>query len=220
MFIESASPDPVANLNYLEYCDTITNFKSLSIKNIEAKIELEEEKYDAKVSVYYVPDSILFLSAVNTGFEIVRIGITKDSTVYINRIDKIVVIIKERENGYGTPLNFNDIQLLINKLKLCQKATNFVKTDEGVLLDRSIQDIAKKIYLNSEVFALEKFEFFHKKTGEYVVGEKLAKNEFLVYANFIVDDLTISTTGGDLERNKMQDVNLNFNTRKYSVLYY
>lgn len=205
--------------NSMALCDSLTPLKSLYIKNIQAEISLDEEKYDARLSIYYVRDSIFFISAVNAGFEIVRIGITPDSTVYINRLDKMVFIYKDEDLGYSAPIDFEDIQYLVNKEKPCSERLELIYTNNELSIDRSVMDIRKKIVYSAANLSTMRFEFFHKKTNEYIVGEESVPGEFSLFANFIVENLTIKTSGGVLEMNKFVDVNMRFNVRKYEVLY-
>lgn len=128
------------------YCDSISPYKSLYINKISAELTLGEEHYDARVSLYYIPDSIFFISAVNSGFEIVRIGIMKDSTVYINRLDKMMFIYMQKEEGALPPVNFNDFELLINRQLLCSYASIQRIREGELIVDNSTQNIEKRVF--------------------------------------------------------------------------
>ena len=190
------------------------------VSKISAEITLDEEKYDTRLSVYYIPDTIFYISAVNAGFEIVRIGVTPDSTVYINRLDKFVYIYKSSELGYPPPVSFEDFEYLMNQKKACKAEKVRVKETNLASLDRSLKDVEKLIYYDYEQMRMEKFEFFQKKTGEYVVGERRKENSYLIYSNYIMDNLTIEAEGGEIERNKKLEINLSVNKRKYDILYF
>jgi hypothetical protein len=202
------------------YCDTLKSYKSLYINKISAEITIGEEIYEAKVSVFYVPDSIFFVSAVNTGFEIVRIGIMRDSTVYINRLDKMVFIYKNVELGAPSPVNFADFELLFNRMKFCSIPSMGLSRDGNYVVDKSTQNITKKAYFSDLDFSLRKFEFFQKKTSEYVLGERRGHDEFIIYCNYIIDDLMLKTSGGVMEYDKEMNINLGVNKNKYETIYF
>jgi hypothetical protein len=168
--------------------------------------------------MYYVPDSILFVSAVNSGFEIVRIAMMPDSTVYINRIDKLVMVLREENSGNKPPINFFDLEYMMNKIKLCGGKQDIKPVDNYYVIDRSLKDIGKKIYFSSTDMKVQKFEFFNKKSGEYIVGECLPTGGFTIYSNYLVEDLTIKANGGILKYNENHDINMGFNKRKYEIV--
>ncbi len=203
----------------ISFCDSIKVFKTLYINKIDAKITINQEEFDAKVSIYYVPDSIFFLSAVNSGFEAVRIGILKDSTVYINRIDKIVYIIENTLPGFSPPVLFEDLEWLIDKVKICEVENKNLVLGKEILIDRSVKDIDRVIYFRLEDLALNKFEFLHKKTGEYVVGERMGEGKFVIYSNYIVEDIKIEAIGGSIEYDRQLDIDLTVNMKKYELLH-
>ena len=66
---------------------------------------------------------------------------------------------------------------------------------------------------------VNKFEFFQKKTGEYVVGEMNDEKKIIIYSNYIVDDLTLQAEGGAVEYDRILNVNLSVNSRKYTIVY-
>jgi hypothetical protein len=207
-------------LDFNTYCDSLKSFKSLYINKIDAKISFDKEDYDARVSVYYVPDSIFFVSAVNSGFEIVRIAITNDSIVYINRLDKLVYIFKTSEFGAPPPLDFDDLELLVNKNKLCNAKVKRVGEKNELIIDLSKQDIGKEIRYSKVDFSLQKFEFFQKKTSEYVVGERSGENDFVIYSNYLMGDLIFQTTGGVIQYDKDLNIDLSVNRNKYDIVYF
>lgn len=201
-------------------CDSVFNFKTLYISRIDANIEIGEENYDAKLMLYYIPDSILFLSVVSTGFEIVRVGVVPDSTIYINRIDKMVYIYRHSDTGFESPIRFYDIELLLNKSKQCSFSKKMVDRNLNILIDNSVQDIKKQLIISGVSLKLDKFEFFQKKTAEYIVGERTNDMEFTIYSNFFVDDVVLRTSGGVIEYDKKIDIDLSFNRNKYDTIYY
>lgn len=201
------------------FCDSSKSFKTLYISGIDAKIYINNEEYSSRVSVYYLPDSIFLLSAVNAGFEIVRVGISPDSTVYINRLEKLAFIIQNKGTGYAPPVLFGDLERLVNKRILCNSREAKRISDSTLLVDRSVQDITKKMYFSMPGLQTSKFEFFQKKSGEYVVGEMKDKKKIIIYSNYIVDDLKLEAEGGDIEYDRILNVNLSVNKRKYDIIH-
>jgi hypothetical protein len=210
---------PEVSGSFLAFCDSAKPFKSLYIKGIDANILLNEEEYNSRVSLYYLPDSVFMISAVNAGFEIVRVGVSRDSTIYINRLDKLAYVIKNKEMGAPPPVLFEDLECLVNRMLLCESGDTERINDSILLVDRSVKDIAKKIYFHIPVPQVWKFEFFQKKTGEYVVGEMKDEKKIIIYSNFIVDDLMLQAEGGDVEYDRILNVNLSVNKRKYEIVY-
>jgi len=200
-------------------CDSLKEYKSLYISKINADIQLDKQNYSAKVSFYYLPDSIMYASAINSGFEILRIGVTKDSIVYINRLDKLVFIFRNSKLEYPPPINFSDLEVMINRLKLCTQSRKKNTDKKNINIDLSERDIDKRIIVERADLMINKFEFFQKKTSEYIVGERSDSNDFIIYSNFIVDDLMLKVSGGDIEYNKRLKIDLDFNRTKYDIVY-
>jgi hypothetical protein len=213
----TAAPAELGGLS--DYCSNLQPYKTLYISDIDAQIQIDDDTYNARVSLYYLPDSLFLLTAVNSGFEIVRLGVTPDSTVYINRLDKLMYIIRNGSEGFAPPVLFRDLEHMINKQMICEDSGVESVDVHTLLVDRSEQDIAKKIYFNLPGLLVSKFEFFHKKTGEYVVGEMDAEQKIVIYSNYIVDNLTLQAEGGKPEYDKILDVNLSVNKRKYNIIY-
>lgn len=205
---------------YTVCCDSLKTFNSQHIRNINAAIYLGEEQYNARVSLYYIPDSLFFMSAVNSGFEIVRIGILPDSIVYINRLDKAVYV--KNFDGFTppSPLLFKDLEFLLNPHLVCDENDKIQIGDGTILVDRSVKDIAREIFYRVDDLTPIKFEFFQKKTGEYVVGEFTSDGIFVVYSNYIVKDLKIEARGGRIEYNRFINFDLHVNRKKYDIYYF
>jgi hypothetical protein len=197
------------------FCDTMNEIESLFIGKIDAVFEIEEETYDAKLTVYYVPDSMLFISASNTGFEIVRALITPDSLILINRLDKLVYFQHFNTSDNVDPVNFQDVEFLINKLHICAYKAQLNLDENRIFLDRSVQDVTKVIQYRVNDLKIERFEFFQKKTNEYVVGEVNEKDELIIYSNYVMDDVKIIAKKGSVEVNRKVEVNMDVNKRKY-----
>ncbi len=203
-----------------KFCDSVQlQYKSLYINNIEANLFVEDEEYNAKISVYYQPDSIFFVSGINSGFEIVRIGMTKDSIVYINRLDKIMVILNTEDNDLEDLITFEDVAGLLDKKLLCTQRESLRKEKSTYVLDYSSGVIRRKLTFDAENLHMRSFEFFQKKTSEYIVGELNEIDSMTIYSNFLVDEMVLKTHGGDLTFNKKMNINLEVNRRKYEVIH-
>jgi hypothetical protein len=196
-------------------CDSLQTHNSQYINKINAVISLNDEQYNARVSIYYIPDSVFYMSAVNSGFEIVRIGILPDSIVYINRLDKMVYVGNLDDFAAPTPLLFNDLEFLLNRKLVCDEVA-MRKMDNGtVTIDRSVKDVAKEISYEVDNLTPIGFEFFQKKTGEYIVGELTADGIFVIYSNYIVENLKIEARNGEIEYNRDINIDLSVNRKKY-----
>ncbi|MEX0982278.1 MAG: hypothetical protein WD577_13120 [Bacteroidales bacterium] len=207
----------IENVETESYCDSIKSFKALYMSKINAKVILKEEQYNAKLSIYYIPDSVFFVSATNSGFEIVRIGVFKDSTVYINRVENVVFIVKLMELGFPAPISFEDIEYLVNKQLICNGFD--VSGDSSITVNRSINNVVKEIEYSSVNFSLKRFEFFQKKTGEYVVGKQTLTNGIVIYSNYLLGHFMIEGSEGEIEYDREINVDLSINRRKYDIVY-
>ena len=147
-----------------------------------------------------------------------RAALTPDSLVFINRIDRIVYTHKEKDLGYKAPLEFADLELLLNKLLICRELSNSVSTNDQLVFDISVPNITKKITHKDNSLKMSKFEFFHKKTGEYIVGESREGDSIFVYSNYLFDDVEIVAVGGEHSLNEEIKVDISFNRNKYLLI--
>ncbi|MFC2089604.1 DUF4292 domain-containing protein [Bacteroidota bacterium] len=215
-----ADGNSTETINLEQWCDSAqVIYKTLYINKIDVNLEIEEQEYDAKLSVYYIPDSVFYVSAVNSGFEIVRMGLTKDSLVYINRLDKVVIIIKMEDLGYEDLITFSHLEDVVNPARICMKKDLLEQKDNKYILDDSSKDIRREISFTKLDLTMSSFEFFHKKTSEYIVGERTNLNEITIYSNYLVDELVLKTYGGQLTFNKELNINLEVNRNKYDIVY-
>jgi hypothetical protein len=201
------------------FCDTTNSFKTLYYNKIKARLKLGEDQYSAKLSLYYRPDSIIFVSAVNAGFEIMRIGVFVDSIVYINRFDKMVYVLKTSEERSATPVTFEDMEYLMNNQSIREEENFQVIGDTAIVVNRSLKNVVKEIEYSAEDVTLKRFEFFQKKTGEYVVGQISGKNNIVIYSNFIVGHFIFEGSEGEVEYNREIKVDLSINRKKYDIVY-
>jgi len=101
-------------------CSTSDTVSSVLIKKAETLFISSGERYEALISIYAIKDSLVYVSAVNSGFEILRAAVDRDTIRVIDRINKIVYIspVKKRF-GHQNPMNFKDIQSLVSRYYLC-----------------------------------------------------------------------------------------------------
>ncbi|MCF8345677.1 MAG: hypothetical protein K9G38_00585 [Bacteroidales bacterium] len=208
-----------ADISVATACDSIMSYSSLYINRIAAEIFMGNDVYESRVSLYYLPDSLFVLSAVSAGFEMVRIGMNRDSTVYINRLDKLVYIFKESPEEQPPPVQFEDLEYLLNRPLLCDAIGKWEYRDKDILINRSLENIDKEIRYYDNTLKIKEFQFFQKKTGEYIVGEWKDGNVFVIYSNFIFDDFRIEAGKGNVQFDKKISVNLQVNQEKYDIRY-
>lgn len=206
--------------SWRNHCDSLQFYETLYMSRVSADVIIGQNTYNSRLALYYVPDSLFFISAVNAGFEIVRIGITRDSAVFINRIDKLAFIYKSGEGGNPPPLEFQDLEYLVNKRIVCDYKGTTINRDTVVVVNRSLRDVTKVINYSDNDLSLRRFEFFQKKTGEYIVGEKAGDRRLVIFSNYIVGDLQIEAYGGQVELNRKMNVDMTINRKKYHITYF
>ena len=59
------------------------------------------------------------------------------------------------------------------------------------------------------------FEFYHQKTGKYLMGEKTV-NGYKIYSNFMISEFEIIANGGEVSYNKEVRIKMNVNPRRYT----
>jgi len=190
---------------------------SILISNAEAILTFDDQRYEVGITLYSKRDSIIYLSAVNSGFEILRASVMKDSIKVINRIDNIVYSAPlVRRFGYQYPVSFYDLQSLISNYYLCDYL-EFAKDDHqnSIVFDFDVINIKKRITLNRKDLGLNIFEFYHQQTDRYLMGER-RDNSFKIYSNFMITDFEISASGGKLTFNRDIKVKMEVNPRRYT----
>jgi hypothetical protein len=194
--------------------DTI---RSVLIKKAEAVLTYDQERYEVNLTLYSRRDSIIYLSAVNSGFEILRASVNRDSIKVIDRMNKIVYRSPlQRRFGYQYPVNFNDLQNLIDGGYLCEYLTNG-KDDQlnSIVFDFDESNIKKRILLDRLDQSLRIFEFYHQKTDRYIMGEKL-NDAIRIYSNFMITDIEILASGGERIVNRDIKIKMEVNARRYT----
>lgn len=201
----------------VQYCMDSDTIRSILINKAEAILTFDNERYEVNITLYSKRDSIIYLSAVNSGFEILRASVKHDSIKVINRLDKIVYRAPlKRKFGYQYPVGFNDLQNLIANFYLCDDL-ELAKDDHqnNIVFEFDENNIKKRISLNREGLDLILFEFYHQKTDRYLMGERRDKS-FKIYSNFMITEFEISASGGNRTFNRDIVVKMEVNPRKYT----
>ncbi len=116
-----------------EACSGADTIRSILISKAETVFLLDDKKYEAQVSIYAVEDSLIYVSAVNSGFEIIRALVEPDTIQVIDRVNKVLYRTPVRKRfGYQNPLNFRDIQNLVSCHYLCDDLAVSRKVDNHI----------------------------------------------------------------------------------------
>jgi hypothetical protein len=210
-------PEGMEGLSQL--CPALDTIQSILISKSEAILLFDKERYEVSVTLFSKKDSIIYLSAVNSGFEILRGSIDEDTIRMIDRLNKIVyrTPLKKRF-GYQHPVNFNNLQSLISKYYLCNKLdVASENANNQISFEFDETNIKKRISLDRSSFQMQKFEFYHSKTSEYIMGER-TEGGIRIFSNFIISDFEIFGSGGTVSYNKDIKVKMNVNPGRYSFV--
>lgn len=200
-----------------QQCVSLDSVQSLLIKKAEAILMFDNERYEVTVTLYSKRDSIIYLSAVNTGYEIIRASVDKDSIKVIDRLNRIVYrTALKRKFGYQFPVSFNDLQNLIGRFYLCDDL-ELAEDDliQNVKFEFDENYIKKRINLDRESLKLNMFEFYHQKTDQYLMGER-SGDKLKVYSNFMISKFEMQAKGGSVLYNQEIPVKMKVNPRKYT----
>jgi len=200
-----------------ERCTGSDTIRSVLIKKAEAVLTYDQERYEVNLTLYSKRDSIIYLSAVNSGFEILRAAVDHDSIKVIDRMNKIVYRSPlQRRFGYQYPVNFKDLQNLIDRGYLCQYM--HVGRDDkqsNIVFEFDEEHIKKRILLNRIDLGLNVFEFYHQRTNSYIMGEK-TEDAVKIYSNFMITDIEIIASGGERTINRDIKIKMDVNPRRYT----
>ncbi len=225
--LSNAGTDPVAekktSVPGLEgfglLCQASDSISSVYISKAEAVFSSNEERYEAFVSIYALRDSLIYMSVVNSGFELIRATVDQDSIMVIDRLNKVVYCSPvQKRLGYQNPVNFSDIQNLVSRYYLCEEIDRGNEIDFtrlGFAFDEAL--IQKRIVLNRESLLMDRFEFVHSQTKRYFMGER-SDEGFKIYSNFMVDEFEVVAKGGSVIYNQAIEVKMNVNRRKYTFV--
>jgi hypothetical protein len=217
--VSDQAPARVGIEGLREMCRNYDTISSVLISKAEAVFSSNDERYEAVVSIYAIRDSLIYMSVVNSGFEIIRAAINKDSIIVIDRLNKVIYtsLVKKRL-GFQNPVNFDDMQNLVSRYYLCDEIEKAQETDFtqlGFIFNEP--RIKKSIILNRESLVMDRFEFVHSETKSYFMGERNEEG-FKIFSNFMVNDFEVLAKGGRITYNQAIEVKMNMNRRKYSFV--
>ena len=194
--------------------DTIQSFL---ISKAEAILMFDNERYEVTVTLYSKKDSIIYLSVVNSGYEIIRASVEHDSIKIINRLNKIVYRAPlYRRFGYQYPINFKDLQNILNRYYLCDELKLAYDDLKNYLqFEFDEEHIKKRISMDRNLLKIDKFEFYHRRTEKYLMGERI-ENGFKIYSNFMITEFEIIARGGSISYNREVAIKMDVNPRKYT----
>ena len=201
----------------IQTCMGSDTIHDILISKVEAVLTYEDERYEVNVTVYSKRDSIIYLSAVNSGFEILRASVKQDSIRVIDRMNKIVYRAPlQRRFGYQYPVNFRDLQNLIAGFYLCDDLESGRDDRTSHLVFEFDEEyIKKRVILDRTDLKLSLFEFYQQQTDRYLMGERI-QDAFKIYSNFIIGDIEILASGGERFLNRQVDVKMDVNPRRYT----
>jgi len=200
-------------------CSTADTVQSVLIRKAEALFDTGEERYEATVTVYAVRDSMIYFSAVNSGFEVLRGSIEPDSITVIDRMNKIVYLSPvKRRFGYSHPVDFPDVLNLIDRFFLCDDLDRAQETDfSSIVFDFEDPLVKKQLSLGRVGLKLDQFEYYHSQTDKYLVGER-KEDGFHIFSNFMVGHLEVKARGGEVMYNQHIRVKMQVNPRRYTLV--
>jgi hypothetical protein len=212
---EATEPEGMSGLE--ESCMAADTVWSILISKAEAILTFDDERYEVSLTLYSRKDSIIYLSAVNSGYEILRASVMKDSIRVINRLDKIVYRSPlQRRFGYQYPVNFNDLQNLVSRLYLCNdKLKAHDDHMDHLVFDFDEPQVKKRILLDRKGLHMNTFEFYHQRTNKYLMGER-RENSFKIFSNFMITEFEITASGGKRSYNRDIRIKMDVNPRRYT----
>ncbi|MEN8226960.1 MAG: DUF4292 domain-containing protein [Bacteroidota bacterium] len=211
------SPELVGMDGMVQKCTALDTIQSFVISKAEALLMFDNERYEVTVTLYSKRDSIIYLSAVNSGFEIIRASVEHDSIKVINRLNKIVYRAPLlRRFGYQYPVNFKDLENIITHYFLCDDL-EFARDDmeNHMVFEFDEEYVKKRISMDRNLLLMDRFEFYHQRTNKYLMGERIEEG-FKIYSNFMITEFEIITRGGALSYNKEVEVKMDVNPRRYT----
>ena len=212
-----AQPEPKGMAGLEESCQGTDTIHSILISKAEAILTFDNERYEVNFTVYSKKDSIIYLSAVNSGYEILRASVMEDSIKVINRLDKIVYRSPlQRRFGYQYPVNFRDLQNLVTRHYLCRDL-EFAHDDQmdQIVFEFDEDYVKKRIHLDRVGLLMRTFEFYHQQTDKYLMGER-KEDAFRIYSNFMITNFEIVAWGGVTTYNTDVKIKMDVNPRRYT----
>ena len=86
---------------------------------------------------------------------------------------------------------------------------------EHLLFEFDEDMIRKRISLDRNKLYMNRFEFYHQQTNQYMMGERI-ENGFKIYSNFIITEFEIIARGGTVSYNREVKVKMDVNPRRYT----
>lgn len=202
-----------------ELCMEGDTIRNMLISKAETIIRADDERYEATVSLFIIKDSLIYMSAVNNGFEILRATADNDTIRVIDRMNRILYLTPVRKRfGYQHPLEFNDLQNIISMHFVCRYIEMATENDFDQITFRFDRPrIKKEIKINGNTLKMENFEFSHAETGKYLRGERTGE-EIRIYSNFMISEFEVRAWGGSVSYNQDVNVKMEVNPRKYSIV--
>jgi hypothetical protein len=202
-----------------EACVASDTIRNVLISKAESLIITGDERYEAVVTLFAVRDSMIYISVVNSGFEIIRAAVDKDSIRVIDRINKIVYSTPvKRRFGYNHPVIFDDVQNLISRYFLCDVLDMGLEPDfDHVIFNFDEIVVKKRISFDRESLVMDRFEFYHLKTNKFLKGEREADG-FRILTNFMITEFEIMAKGGTVSYNQNIPVKMEVNRRRYTFI--
>ncbi|MGW8315623.1 MAG: DUF4292 domain-containing protein [Bacteroidales bacterium] len=227
--LRKISPSPKteskADMAWDERCLAVDTIRSFLISKAEALLTYDNERYEVTLSLYSRKDSILYLSAVNSGYEILRASVDHDTIRVIDRMNKVVYRTPlTRQFGYKFPVNFEDLQRISSVYYLCGKVSGedaeagLGEPDHGrIELSYDQPYIKKRIALRKNDFQMDIFEFYQQQTGRYLMGERI-EDGYRIFSNLVIADFEIVARGGTISYNREVEVKMEVNPRRYTFI--
>jgi hypothetical protein len=202
-----------------ERCMEADTIRNILISNSEAILNFQGDRYEVSLTLYSEKDSVIYLTAVSSGFEVLRASADRDGVMLIDRLNRVVYRMPLNTMfGYQRPVAFRDLENLVHEIYLCNDVDIASETGEGnILFEFDEQWIRKRIIISEDEGEMEKFEFFHEKTGEYLMGEKIEDGN-RIYSNFVVGEFEIKAGKGKKSYNSELEVDMDVNPRRYTFI--
>jgi hypothetical protein len=202
-----------------EKCIESDTIQNILISKTEAILTFQGDRYEVSLSLYSEKDSVIYLTAVSSGFEVLRASADKDIVMLIDRLNRVVYRMPlNKMFGYQHPVSFRDLENIVHGIYLCNDLEIARETGEGnILFEFDEPWIRKRILISDDEGRMEKFEFFHEKTGEYLMGESLQDGN-RIYSNFVVGEFEIRAGKGEKSFNTALEVDMDVNPRRYTFI--
>jgi hypothetical protein len=207
---------------FRDRCDGADSVRSVLVKKISTVFHADGERYEAMVTVYALRDSVVYMAAASSGFEIMRAALFKDSTMVIDRINKVLYKTSiENPLGYRLPVGFDDILNVVSHHFLCDDL--HLGRKEGFDTFEFLFDepgMVKRIRFDRETLSLEQFEFTNRESGRFIKGQREA-GKFTVSSNFMIDHFIVEVLPGreEVYHNRDIAIRMQVSSRKYSTVY-